>query len=360
MDVRQSPIHIEQLVTIAALVLLTLGSLMVLSPFLPALIWALIFAISTWPLFTRLESWLQGRGTLAAALLTLSFALIFLVPLGFVGVQLAEQVPRLLEAVRQVLQEGPPPAPAWLSSLPWVGEDLARMWNLYSQDLSTLAQGALPYLKQLADWLLAVGANLGQAVLQLLLSLFVLFFLYRDGRPVAQRLVRIVDRLGGMRGRRLLAVAGTAMRAVVYGVLGAAAAQGLLALIGLAIAGVPGWLFLGMAAGLLALIPIGLYMLVLLPAAGWLLMSGATWQGVFLLAWSVLVVGNVDNLIRPVLISRGTRLPLPVVLLGVLGGLITMGLIGLFVGATLLAMFYTLLKEWSAAGEEPPAAGPSA
>jgi predicted PurR-regulated permease PerM len=352
MDVREQRFNVDQLITIAALVLLTLGSVLVLRPFLPALIWALIFAVSTWPLFTRLETWLHGSSTAAAVLLILVFATLFLTPLVFVAVRLADEVPRLVGAAHQLFLEGPPPAPAWLARVPLVGEDLAQLWNLYYQDLSALAKGALPYLKQLTDWLLAAGANLGQAVLQLLLSLFVLFFLYRDGHPVALRLRRIVNRLGGPRGRRLLEVAGTAMRSVVYGVLGAALAQGLLAIIGLGLAGVPGWLFLGMVATLLALIPIGLYMLVLLPAAGWLLATGATWQGGFLLAWSLLVVGNVDNFIRPVLISRGIHLPLPVVLLGVLGGLITMGLIGLFVGATLLAVFYTLIKEWSAAGDE--------
>ncbi len=339
---------IEQVVTIAMLALLTFGAVLVLVPFLPALLWAMVFAISTWPLFDRLERALNGRSGLAAGLLTLVFALVFMIPVGLVGGQLADEVPRLLDALRDVREDGMPPAPDWLRGLPFVGTWLADLWTRYSSDFAAVVRAVTPYLRDIADWILAAGAGLGRALLQIVLSLFILFFLYRDGRPVAQRLERLVGRLGGDRGRRLLAVAGDATRAVVYGVLGAALAQGVLSLIGLGLAGVPGWLFLGMVATLLALIPIGLHMLVLLPAAGWLLATGSPGAGFFLLAWTILVVGNVDNVIRPIIISRGARLPFPIVLLGVLGGLITMGLVGLFVGATILAVFYTLLKEWSA------------
>jgi len=121
---------------------------------------------------------------------------------------------------------------------------------------------------------------------------------------------------------------------------------------GLWISGVPGYVFLGVACILLAMIPVGLIMLVLLPAAGWLFYSGSSGWGTFLLLWSVLVVAQVDNFIRPVLISRGANLPVVVILIGIVGGLAVGGILGIFVGATLLGVLYTVIREWSAVQEE--------
>lgn len=347
-------LDIERLLSIALLALLVVACAALLRPFLAGLLWALVLAVSTWPVFISLERRLGGRTVLAASLLTLTFALMFLLPLGFVGLRLAEEIPRGFEILRSALQDGPLPTPNWLIEVPWLGDELVQWWAQYVQDLPAAARGLLPYARQLADALLFAVSHLGQVLGQILLSLFVLFFFYRDGRPVAERLARVAQRLDGARGMRLLRVAGSAMRSVVYGVLGAAFAQGVMCVLGLALIQVKGWLFLGMLAGLLALIPLGLYMLIMLPTAFWLLMQGATWSGVFLLLWTLGVVGNVDNVLRPWLISRGARLPLPIVLLGVLGGLFSMGLIGLFVGATLLAVLYTLVREWSAAADAPP------
>jgi predicted PurR-regulated permease PerM len=164
-------------------------------------------------------------------------------------------------------------------------------------------------------------------------------------------------RLGGEKGRHLLFVAGSTMRSVVHGILGTAMVQGILAIFGLWISGVPGPVFLGIVAGLLGLIPIGAIQVVLLPAAGWLIYKSQIGWGIFLFIWSFSVIGNVDNVIRPMLISRGAKVPFLVVLLGVLGGLAVGGILGLFVGATILSVFYTMLKEWVAVEGENSGAG---
>jgi len=148
------------------------------------------------------------------------------------------------------------------------------------------------------------------------------------------------------------------MRSVVYGILGAAIVQGIMAIFGLWISGVPSPVFLGIVAGLFALIPIGLIQVVLLPAAGWLIYKGHIGWGIFLFVWSFTVIGNIDNVIRPMLISRGAKIPFLVILLGVLGGLVVVGgILGLFVGATVLSVFYTMLKEWVAVEGENSGAG---
>jgi predicted PurR-regulated permease PerM len=193
---------------------------------------------------------------------------------------------------------------------------------------------------------------MARVVLLTILSLIFFFFLLKEGRPIRAGLESMAVRLGGERGRQLLFVAGATMRSVVYGILGAAILQGIMAIFGLWISGVPNPVFIGAVAGLFALIPIGLIQVVLLPAAGWLIFKDHVGWGIFLAIWSFTVIGNVDNVIRPMLISRSTKIPFLVILLGVLGGLAAGGILGLFVGATLLAVFFTVLKEWVAVPDE--------
>jgi predicted PurR-regulated permease PerM len=194
---------------------------------------------------------------------------------------------------------------------------------------------------------------MAQIILMTVLGLIIFFFLLKEGRSIRMSLEKMAVRLAGEKGRHLLFVAGSTMRSVVFGILGAAIAQGIMAIFGLWISGVPNPVFIGTVAGVLGLIPIGIIQVVLLPAAGWLIFyKGQIGWGIFLAIWSFSVIGNVDNVIRPMLISRGAKIPFLVVLLGVLGGLASGGIIGLFVGATLLAVFYTMLKEWVASPDE--------
>jgi predicted PurR-regulated permease PerM len=157
-----------------------------------------------------------------------------------------------------------------------------------------------------------------------------------------------VSRLSGDRGRRLVGVAATTMRGVVYGIIGTAIAQGVAAGIGFLIAGVPAAPLLGLATFFLSPVPIG-PPLVWIPAAIWLFYHGSTGWAIFMAIWGVAVVSSVDNVIKPLIISRGSNLPFILVLLGVLGGVVAFGFIGLFLGPTLLAIGYVILQEWNAA-----------
>jgi predicted PurR-regulated permease PerM len=216
-----------------------------------------------------------------------------------------------------------------------------------------------PHIKNILNSIVSAGASMARLILLTMLSLIFFFFLLKEGRSVQAGLVAMAVRLGGEKGRHLLFVAGATMRSVVYGILGAAIVQGVMAIFGLWISGVPNPVFVGLVAGVFALIPIGLIQVVLLPAAGWLIFKDHVAWGIFLAIWSFTVIGNVDTFIRPVLISRGAKIPFLVVLLGVLGGLAAGGIIGLFVGATLLSVFFTILKEWVAVEDENPGAVPT-
>jgi len=333
------------LVQILLLALLGAG-LWVMAPFISALLWGAILAFASWPRMRLRTRWLGGRETLAAAVLTTLWILIVALPLVWLGFNLADHIRDATAFIRDVQVDGLPEAPAWLGSIPLVGERLLTWWNSLDQQGAALLASAKPYFGQVGNWLLARSAQIGGGVLELSLSLVFVFFFYRDGPRLAAFVLRLLQRLIGERAEYYLElVAGTVQR-VVNGVIGTAAAQGLLAMIGFLIAGVPGAIVLGLVTFMLSLIPMG-PPLVWLPATAWLVWQGHYGMAVFLGIWGTFVISGVDNVLKPYLISRGGNLPLVIVLLGVFGGLIAFGFIGLFIGPTLLAVAYSLLLDWS-------------
>ncbi|RUQ46905.1 AI-2E family transporter, partial [Corynebacterium pseudodiphtheriticum] len=323
------------------------ASFWVMAPFWSALFWGAVLAFASWPLMRLLTRWLGGRESLAAGILTLGWMLLVAVPLVWLGFNLADHVRDAVGLIKDIQVDGLPAAPAWLNSIPFVGERLVATWDSIDQQGAALMVSIKPYLGQVGNWLLARSAQIGGGILELTLSLVFVFFFYRDGPRLAVFVHRLLERLIGERaGYYIELVAGTVQR-VVNGVIGTAAAQALLALIGFLIAGVPGALVLGIVTFLLSLIPMG-PPLVWIPATAWLAWKGDYTYAVFLGVWGTFIISGVDNVLKPYLISRGGNLPLVIVLLGVFGGLIAFGFIGLFIGPTLLAVAYSLLTDWSA------------
>jgi predicted PurR-regulated permease PerM len=349
--------QIERIASLSIIALLIIGSIVIILPFLSAILWAVIFAVAIWPFFTRVEKALGGRTGLAALVPTLLLILIFFLPLVYVGSKIVGQASNALDYAQGLAEKGLGSSPLWLKGLPLVGERLEGMWQGIGQDTPRLIELAKPYIKNLLASMLSAGAGMARVILLTIFSLLIFFFVLKEGRPIRTGLEAMAVRLGGEKGRHLLFVAGATMRSVVYGILGAAIVQGIMATFGLWISGVPNPVFLGMVAGLFALVPVGLIQAALLPCAGWLILKGQIGWGIFLFIWSFAVVGNVDTLIRPMLISRGAKVPFLVVLLGVVGGLAVGGILGLFVGATLLSVFYTMMKEWVAVRDEDSSAG---
>ncbi|WP_313284475.1 AI-2E family transporter [Pseudomonas sp.] len=323
------------------------ASFWVMAPFWSALFWGAVLAFASWPLMRLLTRWLGGRESLAAGILTLGWMLLVAVPLVWLGFNLADHVRDAVALIKDIQVDGLPESPTWLGSIPFVGERLVATWDSIDQQGAALMVSIKPYLGQVGNWLLARSAQIGGGILELTLSLVFVFFFYRDGPRLAMFVHRLLERLIGERaGYYIELVAGTVQR-VVNGVIGTAAAQALLALIGFLIAGVPGALVLGIVTFLLSLIPMG-PPLVWIPATAWLAWKGDYTYAVFLGVWGTFVISGVDNVLKPYLISRGGNLPLVIVLLGVFGGLIAFGFIGLFIGPTLLAVAYSLLTDWSA------------
>jgi predicted PurR-regulated permease PerM len=329
----------------AAVVVLGLLCLMVLRPFVSAALWALILCFTTWPLFLRLEDFLGGRRTLSALVATLFLAGVIVVPVAILGATLADNVSALIGASQKLIHEGPPAPPDWVAHVPLIGGRVAAYWNYLDESSSVRLQELTRLLPAAQMIVLKGGRALAEGLFEIILSLLIAFFFYRDGHAAAGQLHAALHRLAGEQGDRLLDLAGATIRAVVYGILGTSLLQGVVAAIGFAIARVPGAVTLGFVTFLLSLLPGG-PPIVAAPAAFWLYRQGSLAWAVFIMAWG-LMVGALDNVVKPLLISRGGSTPMILVMLGVLGGALAFGLIGMFLGPTLVAVGYSMFEQWS-------------
>jgi predicted PurR-regulated permease PerM len=340
----------ERLLVQILLFVLLGATLWVLAPFWSSLFWAAVLAFASWPLMRLLTRLFNGRATAAAATLTAGWMLIVAVPLLMLGFNLARHVKDAEKLARSLQADGLPPPPDWLSGLPMIGQQLNEAWLTVDAQGSAMFASLQPYLGGMGNWVLARSAQIGTGVIELVLSLVLVFFFYRDGPRLALIFEHALERLIGSRAahyRQL--IAGTVQR-VVNGVIGTAAAQAILALIGFLIVGVPGAVVLGILTFGLSLIPMGPPFL-WLPITGWLAYHGDYGLAIFLFLWGTFVVSGVDNVLKPYLISRGGNLPLVVVLFGVFGGLLAFGFMGLFLGPVLLAVAYSLIDDWIAHGQ---------
>lgn len=355
--------RIEQIVGFLVLGLLAAGCLVIILPFVAPILWALILALTTWPAFQYLQQTLRGRRTLAALAMIVLLVLALLIPVIVLSANLVNESADFVARMKIFFADGLPDAPGWLTRIPLVGERLAAGWNTLAAGTVSLAEQVPRYIRPVGSWLVGVGAIIGRGLLELCVSLLVLFFFYRDGADAARGFAVAVRRIGGEKSQRLLDVAEGTLTGVVYGVVGTAFAQGLLTGIGLAIADVQGATFLGVVAGFASLIPGGAT-IVWLPAAIWLAVQGEMAWGIFLAVWGAAIVGTADNVLKPMFISRGSDLPFVLTFLGILGGMLVFGFLGLFIGPTLIALGYTVIMEWmrsqTEAAEAPvPGAGSS-
>jgi predicted PurR-regulated permease PerM len=336
----------ERKMAAVVLIALLLGCLLVMLPFVSAMLWAVVLCVSSWPLYMRVLGWLGNRRTLAAGLVALAMILVVLLPFIIVGFSVGDNVKNVSVTVQKWATE-PPLPPAWLEKIPVVGHKATEQWQAIVADTSKLRVQAGEWMERMTPKLLKAGLALGSGLMQLALSILIAFFLFRDGGAFGERVTIAVGRIGGQRGQQMLAIAAGTIRSVVYGILGTALAQGVATGIGLFVAGVPNVALLSLLAFFSSVIPVVGPALIWLPAALWLFSKGdATW-GVFLLVWGI-IVNNIDNVLKPYLISKGSAMPFILIFFGVLGGAVAFGFIGVFLGPTLLAVGYRLIVEWNA------------
>jgi predicted PurR-regulated permease PerM len=336
---------VERSVALACLLILAVGCYLVMQPFLSALLWGIILTISTWPLHVRLTRALGERTGASAALLALGAFAVFLIPLAFLGHNLADNVAQLSVRLQEWRNNGVPQPPPWVETVPLFGSRIHVFWSDLAAGSEEAAATIAPYVQNARARILGFGALIGSGLLEIFISLLIAFFLYRDGQRAAAALGSVLERLAGRRGPHLLNVAAGTLKGVVYGIIGTNLTEAILAAIGFRIAGVPGSLLLGFFCFFLTLVPIG-PVLIWLPATIWLFTIGETGWAIFLIVWSIMVFSVIEALLRTFLVSRGSDLPMILILLGLFGGLLTFGFIGLFLGPCLLALGYTLIREW--------------
>jgi predicted PurR-regulated permease PerM len=343
----------DQTITLVVLAILVVGVFLVVQPFLTAIVWAAVLAATTWPVFVWTQHRVHGRAGLAATLVTVSILLVVVAPFVIVGATLAENADRMTAFVRGLIERGPPDPPTWVAAIPFVGQRITTYWASFTNDSAAMFVELRKLVEPAQAFALKGGAVVAQGLLQLTLSVLIAFFFFKDGDAITARLRGAVSRIAPERGLRMLQVALATTRAVVYGILGTALAQGVLMAIGLWIAGIKAAPLLGLVTFFLSPVPVG-PPLVWIPTALFLFSQGETGWGVFLLIWGGLVVSSIDNFIKPMIISHGSDLPFILVMLGVLGGVVAFGFIGVFLGPVLLALGFAMIKEW--AGAAPPQA----
>ncbi|HEX6111078.1 MAG TPA: AI-2E family transporter [Geminicoccaceae bacterium] len=337
--------RIERTIGLVMLAVLAVGCLLVLRPFFTAVCFALILVVATWPAFERLRYLLGGRRTLAALLMVTLATLVFVVPPALVASSIDYNIAGTIRLVRDLSQHGMPPPPAWVADVDVIGPQLHARWQVLAAGGPEAAERIQALMTWARQQLIDAGLGLGNAIVQLIVAMLTAFFLYRDGLAAKRVLVASGRRIAGDQAPRLLRVASATINGVVYGVLGTSLAQALLILIGLWAAGIPAALLLGLLLFVLALIPFG-PALIWGPAAIWLYINGEIGWAISVVVWSLAAGFVTDNVLRPYLISRGSDLPLILILFGVVGGAVAFGVLGLFLGPTLLAVGYELIREW--------------
>jgi len=328
----------------------------IVAPFVPLMLWGAIIAVALAPLYPSLKSFLGGRNGLAAASFVLAGLALLVVPTVVLSTTLVDAAQSLAQGLHSGTIDIPDP-PDSVAGWPLVGERLHAFWSLAAENLESAMEELAPHMRPVASWLLAQLATGGLAILQLALAIVVAGMLLAnaDGGERAAR--TLLHRVAGERGELMLHVCTATIRSVAQGVLGIAVIQGLLAGVGLLAAGVPGaglWALLVMLLAVMQLPPL----LILGPIMIYVFAVESTTVAVLFSIWSI-AVSMLDGVLKPLLLGRGTGVPMLVILLGAIGGLVSSGIIGLFLGAVLLAIGYEVFRAWLHR-DAPPAPGGTA
>ena len=333
---------LEASIHIGLAVLLTTACLLILRPFVPLVTWGVIIAVAVYPRFKRLEAKLGGRGMLAAAIFTLVSLTLLIVPVVLLAGTLLDGVQTIATHFREGTLVIPPPPPR-VAYWPIIGEPVNRLWSLAATDLGQALRSYAPQIKAAMPSMFTASAGLGFTLLQFLLSILVSGALLAKAEAAYEVTCLLTKRLFGKKGPELQQLIGATIRSVTTGILGVAFIQSVLAGLGFLIVGLPGAGLWALVFLIAAVLQVG--MLVLIPAVVYVFAVSSTTKAVIFLVWC-LIVALIDNVLKPILLGRGVAVPIVIVFLGAIGGFVTLGIIGLFVGAIVLSLGYKLFLAW--------------
>jgi predicted PurR-regulated permease PerM len=341
---------VEVSVRIGVVLLLATWCFQITRPFLIPIVWGVIIATAVHPGYQRLQAGMGGRRKLAAALLTLLALSLLIVPTVLFAGSLVESGQWLASGLADGTLEVPPP-PETIASWPLIGEPLHGFWQLAYVNFEAFLRKVGPHLIGLGSGLLSTAAGLGLGIVQFVVSIAISGVLLAgadSGHRVAKE---VANRLAGERGDELTDLAGATVRGVAQGILGVALIQSTLIGLGLFAAGVPHaalWTLLCLMLAVIQLPPF----LVVLPIIAYVFTTSSTGVAIVFTIWQVLAGGS-DNVLKPLLLARGSDVPMIVIFMGAIGGFMMSGFIGLFVGAVVLSLGYELFMAWLSEGDRP-------
>jgi predicted PurR-regulated permease PerM len=344
---------LESSIRIGLVLFLVVWCYQIAQPFIQPITWGIVLAVATRPIYALLCRATRGRTSLAAAILVVVALLVLIVPAVLLTENLVESTTRFAEQVEDRTVEIPPP-PENVAEWPIVGRPIHEFWSAASKNLDDALDPLHPQLRTFGRWVLETGASAGVGILVFALSIVLAGFLLASGENAAGLARNVAERLVPGRGAELVALAGATVQSVTRGILGTALIQSFLAGVGLLAAGVPAaglWAFLVLLLAVVQLPPL----LVLAPIIVWVFASEPTGVAILFGIWSLLV-GISDNVLKPLLMGRGAGVPTAIIFVGAIGGFVRGGIIGLFVGAVVLAVGYNLFRWWL---DKSPAAGPA-
>jgi predicted PurR-regulated permease PerM len=333
---------LETSIYIGLAILLAIACLLILLPFIPLLTWGIIIAVAIYSSFRKLQKVLGGREKLAAVVCTLILLAVLIVPAILLGEALVDGI----QAVTAHLRNGSaiiPPPPPTIESWPVIGVPLKSVWGLASRDLTEAVRMFAPKIKAVLPGLLSASAGIGFTALQLLLSILVAGVLLANAQAAYEVTCSLASRLFGEKGPEFQQLVGATIRSVTFGILGVALIQSAFAALGFLVVGIPAvglWTVIFVFA---AIVQVGV--LVLTPAVIYVFATASVTKAVIFLVWCI-IVGLMDNILKPLLLGRGVAVPVVVVFLGAIGGFLAMGVIGLFLGAIVLSVGYKLFLAW--------------
>ena len=334
---------VEAAIRIGVIAGLIVWCYMIARPFLAPIIWGAIIAVAVFHGYDRLQTGLGGRPITAAVLITLLMLVLLVVPSVLLGDSLVSGAQKVMDFFQKGELHIPPP-PDSVAGWPLIGEPIAKTWTLASEDLEKALRQASPLLKGFGSWLLSAAAGAGLALLQFVLAILISGGFLAKSEAAGRMTQTVARRLAGERGLELARVAEQTVRSVASGILGVALIQALLAGLGFLVAGVPAAGLLTLICLLFGVIQLGV-VIVLIPVVIYLFSTADTVTAVGFLIWAILVA-PVDNILKPILLGRGVDVPMLIIFVGAIGGFLHEGIIGLFIGAVVLALGYKLFLAW--------------
>jgi predicted PurR-regulated permease PerM len=347
---KQVAVHgLELAIRFGVLALLLYLSLNLVRPFLTIAIWSIVLTVALYPFYESVVKLVGGRRRLASVLLTLLSLLVVIGPATWLVLGLIDSIKTLSEHVDLSAVTLPPP-PEAVKSWPLIGEQIYQSWSLASGNLQATLVKIAPHLKPIGTGLVKIAAGAGTGSIKLLIAIVIAGFLYTPAPSLAEAVRKFARRLSFDRGDEFVQLAGATIRAVSRGVIGISALQALLAGVGLIVAGIPGASLITSAVLILGIIQLG-PSIVLIPVIIWSWTAMDTTAALLFTAYMI-PVNLIDNALRPLVMGRGLGTPTVVILIGVIGGTISYGITGLFLGPIVLAVIWELLSAWIGESDE--------